>query len=125
MYVLKKDNEGMKVQLRTIMQEKMRMQKSIKEYEEDIRELKEEISFYKAKRVDDLNKLLNETYDWSILILYWAKYLILSVIIITKAQNVKNPVEISLPRPSTPLPQSLLSITRWDQINDLKVGSRL
>lgn len=61
--MLKKDNDSMKIQLRTVMQEKMRMQKSIKEYEEDIRELKTEVSFYKAKRADDLNKLLNETYD--------------------------------------------------------------
>lgn len=49
----------MKTQLRTLMQEKMRLNKSVKENEEDIRQLKEELNFYKAKRVDDLNKLLN------------------------------------------------------------------
>ena len=39
-YVLKRDNDGMKSQLRNLMQEKMRMQKGLREYEEDIRELK-------------------------------------------------------------------------------------
>ena len=40
-YVLKKDNENMKSQLRNFLQEKMRMQKSAREYEEDIKELKD------------------------------------------------------------------------------------
>lgn len=62
-YVIKKDNEAMKVQLRTLMQQKLKMQKSIKDYEDDITELKEELVFYKAKRTDELNKLLNESYS--------------------------------------------------------------
>jgi hypothetical protein len=45
------------------MQEKMKMQKTIQEHEEDIKELRDEVSFYKVKREDHLNQLLNESYD--------------------------------------------------------------
>ena len=62
-YLLKRDNDGIKEQLRSVMQERIRLQKGLKELEEDNRELKEELEFYKARRVEDLNKLLNETYD--------------------------------------------------------------
>ena len=62
-FVLKRDNDSMKNQLRSAMQEKMRMQKSLREYEDDIRELQHEIEFYKGKRAEDLNRLLNESYE--------------------------------------------------------------
>ena len=62
-YLLKRDNDGIKEQLRSVMQERVRLQKGLRESEEDNRELKEELEFYKARRVEDLNKLLNETYD--------------------------------------------------------------
>jgi chromosome segregation ATPase len=62
-YILKKDNNAMKAQLRTLMQDKMKMQKTIHEHEEDIKELRDEVSFYKVKREDHLNQLLNESYD--------------------------------------------------------------
>lgn len=40
-YILRKENESMKAQLRGLMQEKLRIQKSTSEYEEDIKDLKE------------------------------------------------------------------------------------
>ena len=50
-YLLKRDNDGIKEQLRSVMQERVRLQKGLRESEEDNRELKEELEFYKARRV--------------------------------------------------------------------------
>lgn len=55
--MLKKDNDSMKMQLRNVMQDKMRLARVNRELEEDMKELKQEVVFYKARRVEELGKI--------------------------------------------------------------------
>ena len=55
--MLKKDNDSMKMQLRNVMQDKMRLARVNRELEEDMKELKQEVVFYKARRVEELGNI--------------------------------------------------------------------